>query len=107
VDFIVSSFKDACAIEAFHGKWMLAEIWAQNPVKHFKLNKSLRFNGNDLVKALGLKSYASLNSEMLVADHRNMTCFVSIKRIGSIAFIMGTKVVHQKCHKGHGLKPPP
>ncbi len=51
---------------------MTAETWAQIIIKHFKVNKSLKFDGSQLVKALGLKCYASLNLEMLVADHQNI-----------------------------------
>jgi hypothetical protein len=64
LDFIVSCFRDACSIETFHGKWMAAETWAQVIIKHFKVNESLKFDGSQIVKALGLKCYASLNSEM-------------------------------------------
>jgi len=71
-DFIVSCFRDACSNEAFHGKWMTAETWAQVIIKHFKVNESLKFDGSQIVKALGLKRYASLNSEMLVADRRTI-----------------------------------
>jgi hypothetical protein len=77
-DFIVSCFRDACSIETFHGKWMTAETWAQVIVKHFKVNKSLKFDGSQIVKALGLKCYASLNSKMLVADH----CTIPSDHIG-------------------------
>ena len=71
-DFIVSCFRDACSNETFHGKWMTAETWAQVIIKHFKVNESLKFDGSQIVKALGLKRYASLNSEMLVADRRTI-----------------------------------
>ncbi len=54
-DFIVSCFWDACAVETFHGKWMMAEAWAQVIIKHFKVNESLKFDGSQLIKALGLK----------------------------------------------------
>jgi hypothetical protein len=52
-DFIVSCFKGACSVEMFHGKWMTAETWAQVIMKHFN-------------------HYASLNSDMLVVDRRNI-----------------------------------
>jgi hypothetical protein len=55
-----------------HGKWMMAETWAQVIIKHFIVNISLKFDGSQLVKALGLKRFAGLNSEMLVADHHNI-----------------------------------
>jgi hypothetical protein len=72
LDFIVSCFRDTCSIGTFHGKCMTAEAWAQVIIKHVKVNESLKFDGSQIVKALCLKCYASLNSEMLVAAHRNI-----------------------------------
>jgi hypothetical protein len=53
-DFIVSTFREACSLSAFHGKWMTAETWADVIVKHYKLSDVISFNGNQLVSALGL-----------------------------------------------------
>ncbi len=56
-------------------KLSMANGWQLKPghiIKHFKVDESLKFDGSQLVKALGLKCYASLNSEMFVADHHNI-----------------------------------
>ncbi len=44
-DFIVYCFRVACAVEDFHGRWMMAESWAQVIIKQFKVNESLKFDG--------------------------------------------------------------
>ena len=71
-DFIISSFKDACAVEKFHGKWMTADTWAKVIAHYFKLSDIFKFNGNQLIRALGLKRYALLNAEMTVTDRRKV-----------------------------------
>jgi len=71
-NFIVSCFKDACAVETFHHKWMTAETWIQIIIKHFKLNECLKFDDSQLTKALPVKRHAILNSELLVSDRCNI-----------------------------------
>jgi hypothetical protein len=71
-DFIVSTFREACSITAFQGKWMTADTWAEVIVKHYKLSEVMSFNGNQLVNALGLKKNHAFNSEISVADRRNL-----------------------------------
>jgi len=48
-DFIISSFKDACAVKKFHGKWMTADTWAKVIARYFKLSDIFKFNGNQLI----------------------------------------------------------
>jgi len=70
--FIVSTFREACSIPAFQGKWMTADTWSEVIVKHYKLSDVISFNGNQLVSALGLKINHAFNSEISVADRRNL-----------------------------------
>jgi len=70
--FIVSTFREACSIPAFQGKWMTADTWSEVIVKHYKLSDVISCNGNQLVSALGLKINHAFNSEISVADRRNL-----------------------------------
>jgi hypothetical protein len=70
-DFTVSTFQEACSILAFQGKWMTADTWSEVIVKHYNLSDIISCNGNQLASALVLKKH-SFNSEISVADHRNL-----------------------------------
>ena len=63
-DFIVSSFRKACRVEAFHHRWMTSDTWATLICTNYAFCSELHFNGGQLVRALGTKKYACLQNEM-------------------------------------------
>ena len=72
-EYVVDSFLIATCNPLFHGRWMTAETWC-NLIKKFYINNTnLEFNGNTLIKALGLKRYQNLKMQMeadqVTSDH--------------------------------------
>ena len=63
-DFIVSSFTKAGRVEAFHHRWMTSDTWATLICSYYAFSNELHFNGGQLLRALGTKTYAHLQNEM-------------------------------------------
>ena len=73
-EYVGESFLVATHNPLFHGCWMSAETWCNLLKKKIYINNtSLEFNGQTLIKALGLKKYKDLKMEMEV-EKINVTC---------------------------------
>jgi len=62
--FAVAAFLEACCVEAFHGRWMSADTWADLIQHVFSLAPEMKFTGKDQVKALSLRSNEKLREAM-------------------------------------------
>jgi hypothetical protein len=63
-EYVVESFLVATRNPLFHGCWITAETWCNLIKKIYINNTSLEFNGQILIKALGLKRYQDLRMQM-------------------------------------------